>query len=102
MRAQFYTLNSVVMDDENVQLKGVVVAVFLEDIAKLDFVMQWNLAKMRSSFPIRYTGVHFCYRRSQSLQAISSLMLAVNPAARKRMRFHTGTFRFSKRVLALI
>ena len=91
MRAHFYTLNSLVMYDENVQTKGIVVVGFIEQLSKLDLALQWNLAKMRSAFPIRFTGVHFCYKKTQSLQAISILMLAISKATRKRMRWHNGT-----------
>ena len=91
MRAHFYTLNSLVMDDENVQMKGIVVVGFIEQLSKLDLALQWNLAKMRSAFPIRFAAVHFCYKKTQSLQAISILMLAISKATRKRMRWHNGT-----------
>ena len=94
IRVFWYVLNSLIQDDEETQVKGLVYLMYNvvgtnevnEEVRRLI----WRGAHVAQSIPMKVRAVHFCFNDTP-LRGLASLFLfAAGKEFRARCRLHSG------------
>lgn len=86
----------VVLEDEELQKKGVTAVAYLIGTTKFDRQASWRVASLATrALPIRLESVHICYDSPMLVPVFTVGMLSTGRFMRVRTRIHYGKSKYS-------
>jgi hypothetical protein len=92
LRAGYYTMMSIIEDDEEAQKRGVVGCPYFVDRGfDIDLQVVRKSTKLRNALPVRFDSVHVCYNDPWVIPFLSFAMIIMGTHSRIRFRAHYGS-----------
>jgi len=94
LRMLFFLLMKVLQDDEQTQLKGMIVVGYIVQCPTIDICdmeLNQHLATMTKAMPARFGAIHVCFDNPVLNLLLSTVLLAFSKDMRVRYRTHFGS-----------